>query len=536
MDNLKNASEWLSLFENASSDTISYLKTIYGNDEALIQRKIEKYVTVLKKYIAKHGDNSVTIVRAPGRINLMGRHVEHRGGNINAISIHKETIMVASLRNDDKICISNVDKRFGEFDFSISEEKALCHCNDWLSYIESDRVKDRVSENRGHWVNYVKAAILRLSIKTGQYIKGMNIVCYGTIPIAGGVSSSSSIVVATAELVCKLNEFEFELSEFINLCGQAEWYVGSRGGAGDHAAIKCGVLDSISPIAFEPIKFLGSIGIPEGYSIIVANSFIEAKKSEGAKDKFNQMVAAYEFGVMMIRKNYPQHCEKIKHLRDINTVTLGVSEKEIYEMLLSIPLFIKSEELFDLISEEYHDKVNSILKTHKSPEAYNLRSAVLYGIAECERSRMCSTLLQSGQISDFAEMMNISHNGDRVVQFIDGKVVDYDYYITDKKLHTLIEKSENGDLDAALYKQPGGYACSIEEIDVLIDKTLKQPGVLCAQISGAGLGGCIMIICEKAHENNVLDFLKKDYYEPNGFPNGAIIVRPITGSMCLKSI
>jgi len=536
MDNLKKASAWLSLFEDATSDAISYLKTIYGNDDRLIERKTEKYVAVLKKYIEKHGDNPVTIVRAPGRINLMGRHVEHRGGNINAISIHKETIMIASLRNDDKICISNVDKRFGDFEFSISEEKALCHCNDWLSYIESDRVKDCVARNRGHWVNYVKAAILRLALQTKEYIKGMNIVCLGTIPIAGGVSSSSSIVVATAELVCKLNNFEFELSEFINLCGQAEWYVGSRGGSGDHAAIKCGVLDSISPIAFEPINFLGSIALPEGYSIIVANSFIEAKKSEGAKDKFNQMVAAYEFGVMMIKKNYPQHCEKIKHLRDINPATLGVSEKEIYEMLLSIPLFIKSEELFDLISEEYHDKVNSILKTHKAPEAYNLRSAVLFGIAECERSRMCASLLNDGKIDEFAEMMNISHNGDRVAQLIEGEVADYDYYMTDKKLISLIEKSTLGDPDAILYKQPGGYACSVEQIDILIDKTLKQPGVLSAQISGAGLGGCIMILCEKSHEKEILDFLRTEYYEPNGFVNGAIIVRPINGSMCLENI
>jgi len=535
MNDYKKASEWLNHFECISEDFLSYLKSIYGNDESLIDRKSKKFVTVLNKHIEKYGDNPVVIVRAPGRINLMGRHVEHRGGNINAISIHKETIMVASLRDDDKVYISNVSDRFDDFEFSISEEKSLCYCNDWLDYIESDAVKERVAQNRGHWVNYVKAAVLRFGLETGKEIRGMNIMCLGTIPVAGGVSSSSSIVVATAELVCNVNDFDFELSKFINLCGQAEWYVGSRGGAGDHAAIKCGVLDSISPIAFEPIKFLGSIGIPEGYSIIVANSFIEAKKSEGAKDKFNQMVAAYEFGVMMIKKNYPEYAEKIKHLRDINPETLGVSEKKIYEMLLSIPLFIKPEELFNEINEEFHGKVNAILKTHKAPECYNLRSAVLYGIAECERSRMCSVLLKTGKIDDFAEIMNISHDGDRVSKLVDGKIMDYDYYVTDEQLVELIKKCDKGKDYTRLYKQPGGYGCSTKEIDILIDKLLGQKGVLSAQISGAGLGGCIMIVCEKANEIEILNYLKTEYYEPNGFINGALIVRPITGSMCLKN-
>ncbi len=386
-------------------------------------------------------------------------------------------------------------------------------------------------------MNYVKGSVLRLQLENKKPLKGMDIMCLGTVPVAGGVSSSSSIVTAIAELVYEINDFDFATPKFIELCGQSEWYVGSRGGAGDHAAIKCGVLNSFSPIAFEPIHVLGSIEIPTKYSIIVANSFIEAKKSEDAKDRFNQMVAAYEFGVMLIKRNYPQYKEKIVHLRDINPKTLGVDDKTIYEMLLSIPLYIEPDKLFEEIPEEYHSKVKRILGTHNAPDKYNLRSAVLFGISECERSRICSSLLEKGLISDFAQMMNTSHNGDRVSKICEnGSVCDYDCYATDEKLRHLIELCEKNDSSAALYKQPGGYACSVEQIDTLIDKVLKQKGVLSAQISGAGLGGCIMIFCEKEYEKNILEYLQEAYYKPNNFPNGALVVRPIKGSMCFDNV
>ena len=533
MNKFKKASSWIETFKNPSEKFASVLKSIYGEDDADTAEKISNYITVLESFIEKFGDEEVIISRAPGRINLMGRHIEHRGGNINTIAINKETLMVASVRCDDKVSISNINPKFGDFSFSVSEELERFPCDNWIDYIDNSEVKEVVEKNKGHWVNYVKGAVLRFSFHNQKPFKGMNIMCLGTIPVAGGVSSSSSIVVATAELVSEINSLIVETEEFVNLCGQGEWYVGSRGGAGDHAAIKCGLLNAVCPIEFEPIHILEPISIPERYAVVVANSFVEAKKSEGARDKFNQMVAAYEFGVMIFKKLFPKYKEKIVHLRDINPSNLGVSESELYRMLKEIPLYIKPEELYDVIEEEYHEKVRKITKSHQAPGEYNLRSTLVYGIAECERSRIAPELLSEGKFEEFANLMNISHNGDRVVCLTGGKVCDYNYLVTDEILDRLISDSQNGIDGSELYMQPGGYGCSVESIDVLIDKVLKQDGVLGAQISGAGLGGCIMIFSEKRVAEDVIEFLNSEYYTPNGFDNGAMIVKPFKGSMCL---
>jgi len=533
MNKFKKASSWIETFNNPSGEFASFLKSIYGDDSAEINEKVKNYITVLESFIKKYGDEEVVISRAPGRINLMGRHIEHRGGNINTIAINKETVMVASVRCDDTVSISNTNSRFGDFSFSLSEELKRFSTDTWIEYIDSNEVKEAVSQNKGHWVNYVKGAMLRFGFHANKPLKGMNIMCLGTVPVAGGVSSSSSIVVATAELTAEINDIGVDVEEFIGLCGQGEWYVGSRGGAGDHAAIKCGLLNSVCPIEFEPIHVLEPISVPEKYSVIVANSFVEAKKSESAKDKFNQMVASYEFGVMLFKKEFPEYKDKIIHLRDINPYNLNISESKLYTMLKSIPLYLSPDELFEVIPEEYHEKVKKIISSHQKPQVYNLRSALIYGITECERSRMAPKLLAEGNFEEFANLMNISHNGDRVACLTDGNVCDYNYIVTDEILDSLICKSESGISGSELYMQPGGYGCSIEQIDILIDRVIKQKGVLGAQISGAGLGGCIMIFCEKKVIWEIMDFLNNEYYIPNGFDNGAMIVKPQRGSMCL---
>ena len=38
-------------------------------------------------------------MRSPGRINLMGRHIDHQGGTVNVMAVNREIIMVAAPRD-----------------------------------------------------------------------------------------------------------------------------------------------------------------------------------------------------------------------------------------------------------------------------------------------------------------------------------------------------------------------------------------------------------------------------------------------------
>ena len=58
--------------------------------------------------------------------------------------------------------------------------------------------------------------------------------------------------------------------------------------------MKCGKADRIVHLCFKPFEVGENAEFSDKYAVIVANSMIKAKKSEGSKDKFNAKVASYE--------------------------------------------------------------------------------------------------------------------------------------------------------------------------------------------------------------------------------------------------
>jgi galactokinase len=64
---------------------------------------------------------------------------------------------------------------------------------------------------------------------------------------------------------------------------------------------------------------------------------------------------------------------------------------------------------------------------------------------------------------------------------------------------------------------PGGYACSIEQVDRIVDRALALPGVLGAQIAGAGLGGCCMVLVTTDRAAALADELQ-------GFAGGPVYI------------
>jgi N-acetylgalactosamine kinase len=536
---LKNVDIWIKLFNEMNSNIKKALIDIYGNDENQLAERRHAYLSVLNTYKEKYGNEKVVISRSPGRVNIMGRHIDHRGGNVNVMSINKEVIVVAGGRNDDRVCITNVSEDFDERDFYISEHLLNLDWESWLHYLESGDIEKLIKAGKGDWVNYVKAPIMRLQYQfRKQKLNGMNAVYTGNIPIAAGLSSSSAIVVSTAEAFLAVNNINITPKEFVELCGEGEWYVGSRGGAGDHAAMIFGEKGFLSTLSFLPFSLIGTFKFPDDYRLVIANSFIKANKTSNAKDVFNSRVASYEFGLMMLKDKFPELDNKMQHLRDVNEKKLGIPLVELYIMIKSLPEKINSSDLFNLISTRFHKRIKRILSSHLPPDEYYIRPVIMYGISECYRAEVCRFLLDNGKITEFGKLMDISHNGDRVSHYDNGDFYDYDWGLTDRKMDELIECAKNIKMSEeesiGIIYQSGGYACSTKEIDMIVDISRTVPGVVGAQISGAGLGGCVMIMVEKEAVENLLKKLKREYYAPHGLDNGLSVCIPVKGSGLLE--
>ena len=172
-----------------------------------------------------------------------------------------------------------------------------------------------------------------------------------------------------------------------------------------------------------------------------------------------------------------------------------------------------------MLSGEHRELIEANFATHTEPKQYHPRGVLLFGAAEILRSAMCVELLAAGQIEQFGRLMGVSHDGDRVGRPDErGEYRVAEPSCSDRYLEGLIADLASEDPDrvlaAQLYMQPGSYACSTPEIDRMVDVATSVPGVAGAQIAGAGLGGCIMVLAKKGSVEAVRRALIKHYYRP----------------------
>ncbi len=536
--------EWQAAFaamakvgRRGAPDIWDELTAVYGAASDVLEERLAAFSDILQAAAARQDpSNRVLLVRSPGRINVLSRHIDHQGGNCNLMTIGYETLMVVHARTDDRIHLHHIDEeRFGHRHFSIGELVQDLPWEDWLSLVNSETLSKLLHTYGGDWSQYITASVLRLQKKFNQQkLRGMDVLVAGNVPMAAGLSSSSSLVVGAADATIAVNDLLTFPSQVVDLCGEGEWFVGTRGGAADHAAVKLGQKGKVIKVSFFDFAVEESVDFPEDYRMVVCDSGIRAQKSANAKDLFNHRISCYRIGFQLIRKSFPQFAPQISYLRDVNVRNLRVPLSWIYRILLHLPEQATRQELEELLPEV---DLQGYFATHKAPPdgLYPVRGVVLFGLAECERARLYADYLKAQRIVEIGRLMAISHNGDRVVSHTDD-FTERPYLAPTSNGHllALMDDLESGDPDrvvrAQLQWQPGSYHCSLPPIDRMVDISMRTEGVVGAQLAGAGLGGCMMVLAHREAVDALFAALNQHYYEPLGRPPAILVCKPIAGA------
>jgi N-acetylgalactosamine kinase len=216
-------SSWIELVKDENSEFHRRLDQVCGGNKDLKGEAVQMCLQTLEAFAGAYGrQRSVIIVRSTGRINLLGTHIDHRGGSVNPICI-KHMWLVAEPRDDDLVLAKDVESGvFGDEQFRISEcLPAGKKIRDWDAWCY-DEFEKRRHDPSISWSNYVRAAVLyfqHLNTKDNgtfaRELKGMNVMVYGNVPRAAGLASSSALVMAVAEVVIRINSLAIERADYL---------------------------------------------------------------------------------------------------------------------------------------------------------------------------------------------------------------------------------------------------------------------------------------------------------------------------------
>ncbi|MGC9327272.1 MAG: hypothetical protein ACP5I1_06540, partial [Candidatus Hinthialibacter sp.] len=129
-------------------------------------------------------------------------------------------------------------------------------------------------------------------------------------------------------------------------------------------------------------------------------------------------------------------------------------------------------------------------------------------------------MMEEKDLAGAGRLMFTSHDGDRVTVWEGKTERPYRSRYDDSYLDELAEKARQSPEDefVKVAWQPGGYRCSVPEMDRLVDRCKSLEGVYGAGLTGAGLGGAILALTDPSVTAHVIEELTRVIAEWNEEP------------------
>jgi len=225
-----------------------------------------------------YGGNGI-VVKAPGRVNLIGEHTDYNNGFVLPGSIGKY-ITVEIKPNNHEICRIKSINYNEEHSFKPGE----------------------ISSNFPHWAKYIAGVVVEL-IKDGYDVKPFDAVFRGDIPLGAGLSSSAALESSFALALNHIYDFRIDRRD-LTLIGQRAENI--------HAGVQCGIMDQFASLLgeektllkldcrsleYEKIPFH-----PDNTVIILADTLV---KHSLASSEYNVRRQQCNAGVETIKNIYP---------------------------------------------------------------------------------------------------------------------------------------------------------------------------------------------------------------------------------------
>ncbi len=251
------------------------------------------------KFAALFGPGGkIHVVRAPGRVNLIGEHTDYNDGFVFPMAIEPQVLVVCRGRNDSVV-------RFASTAFE--------------GQLAEFRVDGKIERGEPKWANYNKGIAAEL-IEAGITVPGMDALMANTLPIGGGLSSSAAILVGSAVAFLTIAGLQVNEDRLALIAQRAEHqYALMPSGIMDQTIVASGraghamLLDCRdNSKTFVPID-------PKELRVVIVNTMVKHELNSGEYAKRRKECEA---AVAFFKKQAPG----IKALRDVTQEQLESTE------------------------------------------------------------------------------------------------------------------------------------------------------------------------------------------------------------------
>jgi galactokinase len=286
----------------------------------------------------------IHVIRAPGRVNLIGEHTDYNDGFVFPMAIEPEVRMACRAREDGKIRLASTAFPGQLAEFSVEK---------------------KIERGEPGWSNYTRGVAAEF-IAAGVPVAGMDALISNSLPVGSGLSSSAAIEVASAHALLTLQGLEMELRRLALLCQRAEHA---------YAQVPCGIMDQtiVAGGRRDHAMLLDCRDLSQQFvpidgtelRIVIVNSMVKHALSDGAYAERRQQC---ERGVEYFSRAHPS----VKALRDVTPGMLDAARNELPDTVFRRCRHVVTENLRTTaaaakLSNRYYDAVGELMiESHRS--------------------------------------------------------------------------------------------------------------------------------------------------------------------------
>ena len=240
----------------------------------------------------------------PGRVNLIGEHIDYNGGNVMPFAISLGTYLAVA-KNTDK------ELRFHSLNFP--ETATL-------------QLQSSYSKTGKDWYNYPLGVVDQL-LQNDNDLSGLDMLFSGNLPVGAGLSSSASIEVLTGFALSKIYGIKIPNKDIAVLAQKVEnEFIGMNCGIMDQFAVAMGQKDKVILLNCDTLDFEYLPFTTGNYSLVIINS---NKQRSLTESKYNERFAECGAALKLLKQKLP-----IEHLCNVDIATFEQYKELIKDTVL----------------------------------------------------------------------------------------------------------------------------------------------------------------------------------------------------------